>query len=124
MVEAITYLKKFVKLAGNNFQKLDVVKASTMLGDIYNEKVSICVSRLWLGGKVALKFYSHCILTFSHMLCRMTPELWDLVDDQGSEWKENRLFFPLPPGPECHVGHSHHKLPVLMPIFTASSGPK
>ncbi|XP_036170596.1 tetratricopeptide repeat protein 29 [Myotis myotis] len=38
MVEAITYLKKFVKLARNNFQKLDVVKASTMLGDIYNEK--------------------------------------------------------------------------------------
>lgn len=45
MIEAITYLKKFVKLARNNFQKLDVVKASTMLGDIYNEKVSICVSR-------------------------------------------------------------------------------
>ncbi|XP_045432642.1 tetratricopeptide repeat protein 29 [Pipistrellus kuhlii] len=38
MVEAIIYLKKFVNLARNNFQKLDVVKASTMLGDIYNEK--------------------------------------------------------------------------------------
>lgn len=63
MIEAITYLKKFVKLARNNFQKLDVVKASTMLGDIYNEKVSICVSRFG-GGGVALKLYSHCILTF------------------------------------------------------------
>lgn len=50
MVEAVIYLKKFVNLARNNFQKLDVVKASTMLGDIYNEKVSICVSHLW-GGK-------------------------------------------------------------------------
>lgn len=46
MIEAIKYLKKVVKIAGNNFQRLDVVKASTMLGDIYNEKVSICVSFL------------------------------------------------------------------------------
>ena len=35
------YLKKVVKIAKNNFQKLDFVRASTMLGDIYNEKVSI-----------------------------------------------------------------------------------
>nr|XP_035933658.1 tetratricopeptide repeat protein 29-like [Halichoerus grypus] len=38
MTEAIKYLKKVVKIARNNFQKLDVVRASTMLGDIYNEK--------------------------------------------------------------------------------------
>ncbi|XP_054451672.1 tetratricopeptide repeat protein 29 [Pteronotus mesoamericanus] len=38
MTEAIKYLKEFVKIARNNFQSLDVVKASTMLGDIYNEK--------------------------------------------------------------------------------------
>ncbi|XP_054342369.1 tetratricopeptide repeat protein 29 isoform X5 [Pongo pygmaeus] len=36
--EAIKYLKKFVKIARNNFQSLDFVRASTMLGDIYNEK--------------------------------------------------------------------------------------
>ncbi|XP_037352902.1 tetratricopeptide repeat protein 29 [Talpa occidentalis] len=38
MAEAIKYLKKVVKIARNNFQCLDVVRASTMLGDIYNEK--------------------------------------------------------------------------------------
>ncbi|XP_047422843.1 tetratricopeptide repeat protein 29 isoform X2 [Sciurus carolinensis] len=38
MTEAIQYLKKVVNLTKNNFQSLDVVKASTMLGDIYNEK--------------------------------------------------------------------------------------
>uniref|UniRef100_A0A8C5L7L5 Tetratricopeptide repeat protein 29 n=1 Tax=Jaculus jaculus TaxID=51337 RepID=A0A8C5L7L5_JACJA len=36
--EAIMYLEKVVKIARNNFQNLDVVRASTMLGDIYNEK--------------------------------------------------------------------------------------
>ena len=41
MAEAVKYLKKVVKIAKNNFQKLDFVRASTMLGDIYNEKVSI-----------------------------------------------------------------------------------
>lgn len=44
--EAIKYLKEVVKIARNNFRSLDVVKASTMLGDIYNEKVSICASCL------------------------------------------------------------------------------
>lgn len=43
MTEAIKYLEKVVKIARNNFQSLDVIRASTMLGDIYNEKVS-CVS--------------------------------------------------------------------------------
>ncbi|XP_032320428.1 tetratricopeptide repeat protein 29 [Camelus ferus] len=38
MTEAIKYLKKVVKIARNNFQSLDFVRASTMLGDIYNEK--------------------------------------------------------------------------------------
>ncbi|XP_016062349.1 PREDICTED: tetratricopeptide repeat protein 29 [Miniopterus natalensis] len=38
MTEAIKYLKKVVKIARNNFQSLDIVRASTMLGDIYNEK--------------------------------------------------------------------------------------
>lgn len=38
MTEAIQYLKKVVKIARNNFQCLDVMRASTMLGDIYNEK--------------------------------------------------------------------------------------
>ncbi|XP_046946324.1 tetratricopeptide repeat protein 29 [Lynx rufus] len=38
MPEAIKYLKKVVEIARNNFQSLDVVRASTMLGDIYNEK--------------------------------------------------------------------------------------
>nr|KAF6482545.1 tetratricopeptide repeat domain 29 [Molossus molossus] len=38
MTEAIEYLEKVVKIARNNFQSLDVVKASTMLGDIYNKK--------------------------------------------------------------------------------------
>ncbi|XP_072832184.1 tetratricopeptide repeat protein 29 isoform X2 [Vicugna pacos] len=38
MMEAIKYLKKVVKIARNNFQSLDFVRASTMLGDIYNEK--------------------------------------------------------------------------------------
>ncbi|XP_036914333.1 tetratricopeptide repeat protein 29 isoform X2 [Sturnira hondurensis] len=38
MMEAIKYLKEVVKIAGNNFRSLDVVKASTMLGDIYNKK--------------------------------------------------------------------------------------
>ncbi|XP_054538643.1 tetratricopeptide repeat protein 29 isoform X9 [Pan troglodytes] len=38
MTEAIKYLKKFVKIARKNFQSLDLVRASTMLGDIYNEK--------------------------------------------------------------------------------------
>ena len=41
MAEAVKYLKKVVKIARNNFQNLDFVRASTMLGDIYNEKVSI-----------------------------------------------------------------------------------
>lgn len=44
MTEAIKYLKQVVKILRNNFQFLDAVKASTMLGDIYNEKVSMCVS--------------------------------------------------------------------------------
>ncbi|KAF6307378.1 tetratricopeptide repeat domain 29 [Rhinolophus ferrumequinum] len=38
MTEAIKYLKQVVKILRNNFQFLDAVKASTMLGDIYNEK--------------------------------------------------------------------------------------
>ncbi|XP_027782352.2 tetratricopeptide repeat protein 29 [Marmota flaviventris] len=38
MTEAIQYLKKVVNITKNNFQNIDVVKASTMLGDIYNEK--------------------------------------------------------------------------------------
>ncbi|XP_074252946.1 tetratricopeptide repeat protein 29 isoform X1 [Saimiri boliviensis] len=38
MTEAIKYLEKVVKIARNNFQSLDFVRASTMLGDIYNEK--------------------------------------------------------------------------------------
>ncbi|XP_077626743.1 tetratricopeptide repeat protein 29 [Crocuta crocuta] len=38
MTEAIKYLQKVVEIARNNFQSLDVVRASTMLGDIYNEK--------------------------------------------------------------------------------------
>ncbi|XP_022259185.1 tetratricopeptide repeat protein 29 isoform X1 [Canis lupus familiaris] len=38
MTEAIKYLKKVVKIARKNFQSLDVVRASTMLGAIYNEK--------------------------------------------------------------------------------------
>lgn len=38
MTEAIKYLKKVVKISQNNFQWLDVVRASTMLGDIYNKK--------------------------------------------------------------------------------------
>ncbi|XP_023416126.2 tetratricopeptide repeat protein 29 [Cavia porcellus] len=38
MIEAIKYLKKVVEIARNNFQSLDIVRASTMLGDIYNEK--------------------------------------------------------------------------------------
>ncbi|KAL6030125.1 hypothetical protein STEG23_015534, partial [Scotinomys teguina] len=38
MTEAIKYLEKVVKIARNNFQSLDVIRASTMLGDIYNEK--------------------------------------------------------------------------------------
>ncbi|XP_073897162.1 tetratricopeptide repeat protein 29 [Castor canadensis] len=37
-IEAIKYLEKVVKIARNNFQSLDIVRASTMLGDIYNEK--------------------------------------------------------------------------------------
>lgn len=37
MAEAIKYLKRLLKLARSNFQNLDIVKASTMLGDIYNE---------------------------------------------------------------------------------------
>ena len=41
MAEAVKYLKKVMKIARNNFQNLDFVRASTMLGDIYNEKVSI-----------------------------------------------------------------------------------
>lgn len=41
MTEAIQYLKKVVNIARNNFQSLDFVRASTMLGDIFNEKVSI-----------------------------------------------------------------------------------
>nr|KAF6402806.1 tetratricopeptide repeat domain 29 [Rousettus aegyptiacus] len=44
MTEAINYLKKVVNISQNNFQWLDVVRASTMLGDIYNKKVSTCVS--------------------------------------------------------------------------------
>ncbi|XP_035887754.1 tetratricopeptide repeat protein 29 isoform X2 [Phyllostomus discolor] len=36
--EAIQYLKEVVNIARNNFRSLDIVKASTMLGDIYNEK--------------------------------------------------------------------------------------
>lgn len=43
MTEAIKYLEKVVKIARNNFQSLDVIRACTMLGDIYNEKVS-CMS--------------------------------------------------------------------------------
>jgi hypothetical protein len=46
-IEAIKYLEKVVKIARNNFQSLDIVRASTMLGDIYNEKVSIYVSCVW-----------------------------------------------------------------------------
>lgn len=47
MTEAIKYLEKVVNIARNNFQSLDVIRACTMLGDIYNEKVS-CVSLfLW-----------------------------------------------------------------------------
>ncbi|XP_076720198.1 tetratricopeptide repeat protein 29 [Callospermophilus lateralis] len=38
MTEAIQYLKRVVNITKNNFQNADVVKASTMLGDIYNEK--------------------------------------------------------------------------------------
>ncbi|KAI4536035.1 hypothetical protein MJG53_014222 [Ovis ammon polii x Ovis aries] len=38
MAEAVKYLKKVMKIARNNFQNLDFVRASTMLGDIYNEK--------------------------------------------------------------------------------------
>nr|KAF6402807.1 tetratricopeptide repeat domain 29 [Rousettus aegyptiacus] len=38
MTEAINYLKKVVNISQNNFQWLDVVRASTMLGDIYNKK--------------------------------------------------------------------------------------
>ncbi|OBS57288.1 hypothetical protein A6R68_11587, partial [Neotoma lepida] len=38
MTEAIKYLEKVVNIARNNFQSLDVIRASTMLGDIYNEK--------------------------------------------------------------------------------------
>ncbi|XP_055975007.1 tetratricopeptide repeat protein 29 [Sorex fumeus] len=38
MTEAIKYLKKLLKIARNNFQNLDIVKASMMLGEIYNEK--------------------------------------------------------------------------------------
>lgn len=41
MAEAVKYLKNVVKIARKNFQSLDFVRASTMLGDIYNEKVSI-----------------------------------------------------------------------------------
>ncbi|XP_005386723.1 PREDICTED: tetratricopeptide repeat protein 29 isoform X2 [Chinchilla lanigera] len=37
MTEAIKYLKKVVEIARNNFQSLDIVRASTKLGDIYNE---------------------------------------------------------------------------------------
>ncbi|XP_076995992.1 tetratricopeptide repeat protein 29 isoform X3 [Tamandua tetradactyla] len=37
-MEAIKYLKKVLKIARNNFQNLDIARASTMLGDIYNEK--------------------------------------------------------------------------------------
>uniref|UniRef100_A0A8D1SMQ1 Tetratricopeptide repeat protein 29 n=1 Tax=Sus scrofa TaxID=9823 RepID=A0A8D1SMQ1_PIG len=40
MTEAIQYLKKVVNIARNNFQSLDFVRASTMLGDIFNEKGS------------------------------------------------------------------------------------
>ncbi|KAM4834404.1 tetratricopeptide repeat protein 29 [Thomomys bottae] len=36
--EAIKYLEKVVKIARNNFLSLDIVRASTMLGDIYNKK--------------------------------------------------------------------------------------
>ncbi|KAM5229932.1 tetratricopeptide repeat protein 29 isoform 1-T2 [Hipposideros larvatus] len=38
MTEAIKYLKQVVKILRSNFQFLDAVRASTMLGDIYNEK--------------------------------------------------------------------------------------
>ncbi|XP_032488716.1 tetratricopeptide repeat protein 29 [Phocoena sinus] len=38
MAEAVKYLKKMVKIARKKFQSLDFVRASTMLGDIYNEK--------------------------------------------------------------------------------------
>ncbi|KAM5229933.1 tetratricopeptide repeat protein 29 isoform 2-T3 [Hipposideros larvatus] len=40
MTEAIKYLKQVVKILRSNFQFLDAVRASTMLGDIYNEKES------------------------------------------------------------------------------------
>ncbi|XP_066893009.1 tetratricopeptide repeat protein 29 isoform X1 [Kogia breviceps] len=38
MAEAVKYMKKVVKIARKNFQSLDFVRASTMLGDIYNKK--------------------------------------------------------------------------------------
>lgn len=38
--EAIKYLEKLVIIARNNLQSLDMIRACTMLGDIYNEKVS------------------------------------------------------------------------------------
>ncbi|XP_008584983.1 PREDICTED: tetratricopeptide repeat protein 29 [Galeopterus variegatus] len=38
MTEAITYLKKVVSITKDNFQSLDIVRSSTMLGDIYNKK--------------------------------------------------------------------------------------
>lgn len=50
MTEAIKYLKQVVKISRNNFQFLDVVRASIRLGDLYNEKVSACV--FCLGEKV------------------------------------------------------------------------
>lgn len=46
MTEAIKYLEKFVVISRNNFKNLDVIQACTMLGDIYNEKVS-AVSFVW-----------------------------------------------------------------------------
>ena len=61
MAEAVKYLKKVVKIARNNFQNLDFVRASTMLGDIYNEKVSIlCFYQVGEGGGGVIRMGNTC----------------------------------------------------------------
>lgn len=103
--EAINYLEKFVTIARNNLQSLDMIRACTMLGDIYNEKVS-SVPSVWKS-----------LPRLKSVLCLYPPShrsAWKMAETVGCSTGPGRgveLKRPLfsSSGLQSCLGYRHHQ---------------